>query len=157
MDDPGERRPTKSLLDRTRKRVEALEQFGAAAGPLRKRQDQAEKLFREGRAREARMAADELLIFLKILSGEVDRCIRQFTEEGELPGTGEGDAGLSEQKILDLVHEAFQRSLHSQSFRRMVEVISIEKVQHLLADEYVTRPDFEALRSEMDRGRGKRA
>ncbi len=154
MEDPGERRPTQSLLDRTRKRIEALCEFGADASALSEKLANAEKQLVEGSEVEARLAMDELLIFMKILCSEIERMISGSstgeTREVDKPKTSAGDS-----ESIEMANEAFQRCLHSSALRRMVEVIALEKIQSVLSDEFVSRDEVEKLLAEMRERQGK--
>jgi hypothetical protein len=147
MKDPGVRRPIGNLLEGIRIRINSLQAFGVDAGPLHARLDDAQTALGENKKREARLVADELLIFIKILNAEVERFIREFSQGKGIETVPAKESDL-DQRILDLVQEAFQRSLHGTSFRKMVEMIATEKVQILLSDDYVTKSDLEVLGGE---------
>lgn len=144
IDDPGDRRPIRDLLDRIRMRLDALSGFGPDVSELRERLAKAEAMFSEGRDAEARLNADELMILLKLLGSEMSRIIREFS-------TGKPDAREDrsfepgDERILELVEEAFKRSLHSVALRRMVEVIAVGKIQSILSGEFVTREELSRL------------
>jgi hypothetical protein len=142
MADPGERRSLKELLSRVERKAEALIELGAETGPVLKRVENLRSLVRAGKEGPARLAADELLIFLKIITSEVDRIIQGFTGEA-VRAASRPSPEVEESDMLEAVGEAFQRCLHSSALRRMVETIALEKVQTLLTQEYVTREELE--------------
>jgi len=147
MKDPGVRRPIGNLLEGIRIRINSLQAFGVDAGPLHARLDDAQAALSQNKKREARLVADELLIFIKIINSEIERFIREFSQGKGMKAVPSKENNL-DKRILDLVQEAFQRSLHGTSFRKMVEMIATEKVQVLLSDDYVTKSDLKVLGGE---------
>ncbi|MHC5037688.1 MAG: hypothetical protein ACYTHM_10265 [Planctomycetota bacterium] len=83
---------------------------------------------------------EELLVFFGIAAEEINAILARFLGSGKKgrpkPKT-EGREALSLEAIQETVEEAFHKSLHSKGLRRMVEVIAMEKVRTVLADEGV--------------------
>ncbi|MCU0723202.1 MAG: hypothetical protein MUC63_06255 [Planctomycetes bacterium] len=86
---------------------------------------------------EARRKADEILVFFSILSGEIDSILSRLASgegkrEERKPDEG---APPTLEEVEQTVEDAFLKHLHSTSLRRMVEVISLEKIRSVMADE----------------------
>jgi hypothetical protein len=134
-------------MDRVQKKLDALRDLGVDCSPLMKEISQTRRLIDKGDQRDARLAADQMLIFLKVLISDIQRTVNGFARGGKVEVFAESSS-RKDQDIVDLVQEAFQRSLHSTALRRMVETIALEKVNSLLSEEFVSREEFQkALKS----------
>lgn len=119
------------------KKLSCLNSLGVPASVFGARLQQAREKLERGETEEARKAVDELLVFFSILAEEVDAILARMDSGAEKKEGAKRESGspVTLDEIEQTVEEAFLKHLHSSGLRRMVEVISLEKIRSVMGDE----------------------
>ncbi len=143
-----DREAVEAALEAASSRVAALRTLGAASPDLEVKIGEARKRFGSGDVSAARASADEVLLVVKIAAQALRDILARpgaavaRPSGPHLAASGKPDGAGAPEDVRRVVEEAFEKALYSRGLRQMVEMVALEKIRALLAEEGLTREDL---------------
>ncbi|GEM_PF-3047061 len=133
-----ERKSVETALEQASRKIEALKTLGADVSSLKTLLDKARASFRKKNNADAKKRVDELLVILRLGAEQMNAVMDPLPGASKRktgPARKKGNAVPTLDEVEQTVEEAFRKALHSSGLRRMVEVITLEKMRSVFLEQ----------------------